>query len=92
MLNSKGCRKTSFLKNKYKSEERKSRNIRGVTITDQKLPDYYESDPRMYGGTNEVLSVHKVEVLILSPKCTVFEKVIIENCEVEIEKGLTQLR
>ena len=93
ILKTKRYKKTSFLRKKYRTEEGRTHNtINGVTIADQKLPDNYESEPRMYGGTNEMLSAHEVDVLKLNPKFTIFETVNVENCEIEIERGLTKLR
>ena len=96
VLRTKRHKKVSFLGEKYgRGGERRREvcdNIEGVTIKDQELSDTFESEPRMYGDTSEILSGSEVDALRLNPKFTVFPAVDLENCEIEIEKGLTKLR
>ena len=93
-LQNKKQKKVSFLKEKYGRKDRREvcDDVEGVTVKDQDLPDTFESEPRMYGGTSKILSDPEVEALRLNPKFTVFPSVDLEDCEVEIEKGLTKLR
>ena len=95
-LNNKKDKKVTFLLEKFKAErsERERREevdeIRQINVRDQVLDERYESRPRCYGKV-EVTPDEK-EVLSLTPKFSVYDRVDVVDCQVEIEKALTKLR
>ena len=54
-LRVKSSKKVNFLTKKWKmcsnQDDRGIEKINGVTVSDQKLPDSFESNPRIYGNT-----------------------------------------
>ena len=90
-LNEKLKQKVLFLKEKYKKNKRDvPEEINGIIINDQELTNEYNSEPRIYG--NIILNEKEKNLLSLTPKYTIFEKVDRWKYAVEIEKVLTKYR
>ena len=84
-------KKLQHLQNKYKNKKKTIPDeIEGITLTDQELPAEYSSTARTYGGIE--LEENEHSLLSLPPKYATYEKVELESCEAEIEKGLAKLR
>ena len=90
-LNEKLKQKVLFLKEKYKKKRRNiPEEINGIIINDQELTNEYNSEPRIYA--NIIINQEEKNLLSLTPKYTIFEKVDRWKCEIEIEKALTKYR
>ena len=100
-LKKKKNKKKNFLHQK-ELERRENRNreatleleeeIEGIIMTDQEIPDsfYTRSKPTCHG--NVKLTTAEEKVLELPPKFTTYEKINVEECEAQVEKGLAKLR
>ena len=94
-LEEKRARKVAFLIEKSKEESREKRRSRGVElrsidVSDKQLDETFESEPRRYG--NVELSCEETAYLRLQPKFAVYEVPCVKDLEVDIEKGITNIR
>ena len=91
-LDKKRWKKIDFLTKKWKhvpiTEGRDY--IEGVNIADRTLPDSFESEPRLYGGTN--ITDQERSLLSLPPRFSTYEKVNIGETECQIEKSFAIIR
>ena len=91
ILKEKRKKKTRFIAREFYNKNSVYEDVEnGIIVDDQIIPNTFESQPRTYGNVD--LSEKERQLLTLPPKFAIYEKVNVEQCEIEIEKALTKLR
>ena len=82
--------KMQFYSNKYRKTKKIPDEIQGIIIRDQAIPEGIIKPPKCYG--NSQITDAEKEVLMLSPKYAVFDKVDSLDCRAEVEKAMAKYR
>ena len=87
-------KKVTFLCNDSRKTKSKSKvnDVLGIVITNQDIPPSFESNPRIYDGTNIIVTEAETALLSLGPKFAVYEEIDEEIIEVELQKSLVKVR
>ena len=84
-------KKLSWLKEKWKPKPvAPSSEIRGIQIQDCQLDANFDSKPREYGGIQ--INDEERQLLKLPPKFGIFGEININDCIIETEKSLNQIK
>ena len=79
-----------IITNKQRTEQQETRDIEGITVGNQEIPNNYKTEVRKYG--NVKISPEQEEVLKLPPKLCVYEQVSMLECATQVKKSLVKMR
>ena len=83
-------KKIKWLVGKYKCKDNIPDYINGIRIKDVEIDNSYDKEINAYGGV--VLNDAEKNALKLHPKFSIYDKIDLIECEVEVEKTLAVIR